>query len=395
MRQLAYSRPTLEHLENRWAPTILASVKNGILTVSGAADNSTDTVLVKETSANTFEVDDVTSGGSSTVVASGLTDVNSVRLNLTGTSNILSVDLGGNTLAGSLIANLGNTNNSLSVADGTISGSLRVRGGSGTDAVTIGSADTTLTVAHDSSVRLESLSGDSIKVLSGVTFQDDLSGSAASTTLNQGSTVQDSLHVFGGGGDSSVTVNGTVGGNLSVGGGFCHHDQAGSTSLTLGASGSVGGNLYFSGSGASDNLDIAGTITGNAFVRMFGSNNSATVESTASIGGADFRFGNGSSALTLAGTIGTSGSTGTVLRVSTGNGADTVTFSASAVINGNARVRLGSGADNVSLKDSAIVTGTFALQGRAASSFHGSATTNHPTLDLSAFKGTTDSSPNP
>jgi hypothetical protein len=49
----------------------------------------------------------------------------------------------------------------------------------------------------------------------------------------------------------------------------------------------------------------------------------------------------------------------------------------------------------VSLQDSATVTGTFVAKGGANSTLHGSKQTNHATLDLSAFKGTQDSSPNP
>ncbi len=418
MKERQRARPSLEQLEDRWCPAVTASVKNGILTVSGTPASSADTILVKETAANAFEVDD-----GSTVVASGLTGVSTVKLALTGSTDVVSVDLGGNTLSGSLTANLGNTNTTLTVADGTISGALRVSGGSsGTDTFTLGGSGTTLTVADDSSVKLSTQAGNSVDVLSGVTLSDDFFASAASVTLESGATVTDTFKATG----STVTVDGTVGGNLDVNGGpvglggcggFGGFGRRGSlfapfggtrggfagsgsgqtsTALTLGSRGSVGGNLNFSGNGSSDSMDIAGTVSGAANVRLSGSSESATVESGASIGqSANFVFGNGTDSLTVAGTIGTSGYTGTLLTVSVGGGANTLSTLDSAAINGSARIRLGSGTDTVSLQDSATVTGTFTLTGGASSTFHGSTQTNHPTLSLTNFKGTQDSSPNP
>jgi hypothetical protein len=387
MKLRSRARPTLERLEDRWCPTISAVVKHGVLTVSGAAVNPTDTVLVKETAPNTFEVDD-----NGAPVATGLANVSSIKLKLTGASNVISVDLGGNTLTGSLTAYLGKTNNTLSIADGTISGRLAVLGGSGTDSVTLGNVDTTLTVARDSAVLLGSQTGNSVEVSTGVTFSDDLAASGATVALDSGSTVSDWLGVAGG----SITVNGTVGGSLVAGGEFGEHRATGSTSLTLGSTGSVAGSLYFFGHGSGDSVDIAGTVSGRAEVRLFGNNSTTTVEKGASIGGrADFVFANGTDSLTLAGTIGTAGNTGTALTVRGGNGATTVDILGTAVINGDARLRLGSGANQVSLHDPATVTGTFALKAGAASTFHGSVQPNHKTLDLTAFQGTQDNSPNP
>src|SRR5579885_2520450 len=211
MKERQSARPSLEQLEARWCPAVTASVKNGILTVSGTPASSADTILVKETAANAFEVD-----AGSTVVASGLTGVSTVKLALTGSTDVVSVDLGGNTLSGSLTANLGNTNTTLTVADGTISGALRVSGGSsGTDTFTLGGSGTTLTVADDSSVKLSTQAGNSVDVLSGVTLSDDFFASAASVTLESGATVTDTFKATG----STVTVDGTVGGNLDVNGG--------------------------------------------------------------------------------------------------------------------------------------------------------------------------------
>jgi hypothetical protein len=52
-------------------------------------------------------------------------------------------------------------------------------------------------------------------------------------------------------------------------------------------------------------------------------------------------------------------------------------------------------ANAISLHDWAAITGTFTLKAGAASTFHGSTQTNHPTLDLTRFKGTQDGGPNP
>jgi hypothetical protein len=193
-------------------------------------------------------------------------------------------------------------------------------------------------------------------------------------------------------------VNGTVGGSLVVGGEFGegHGSLSGSTSFTLGSSGSVADNLYLFSHGNGDSVDIAGKVSGRAVVRMFGNYSTATVEDGASIGErADFAFGNGTDSLTLAGTIGTTGNTGTALTVTAGRGANTVQILGTAVINGDARLRLGSGANVISLHDAATVTGTFALRAGNASAFDGSVQPNHKTLDLSAFKGTQNNGQNP
>jgi hypothetical protein len=394
MKQRYRIRPSVEQMEDRWCPTVTASVKNGILTVAGTPTNATDLVQVKETAANTFEVDDA-----GTVVASGLT-ATSVKLNLTGTTDLVSVDLGGNKLAGSLVANLSNTSTTLTVADGTISGSLLVSG-RGTDSVTLGSAGTTLSVARDSDVDLDNSTNAIVNVLSGVSFTDDLFASGTSVTLAAGATVKDWLAIQGPRSGVTATVNGTVGGGLIVEGGFggfCGGSSSTSsaTSLTLGSTASVGGNLYFASAGTNDTLDVAGKVSGSLEVAMLGSNEAATLESGATIGGrADFLFGKGTDALTVAGTIGTSGNTRTALTVEAGNGGNTIEILGSAVINGSARVRLGSGTNTVSLHDPATVTGTFTLKADTGTTFHGSVQTNHPTLDLTGFKGTQDSSANP
>jgi hypothetical protein len=402
MKQPRHARPSLEQLEDRWCPAVTAAVKNGILTVAGTPAASTDTVLVKETAANTFEVDD-----GSTVVASGLTGATSVKLSLIGSTDIVSVDLGGNTLAGNLCASLGSTSTTLTVFDGSISGRLKVSGQGSGDAVTLGGTGTTLTVADDSSVNLGTQAGNSVTVLSGVTFSGDLFIAAASATIDgtvDGDlSVNSSPHGFGGGGCGGGFGDvGGFGGGARFGGGCGGHSQGGSSSsttsssLTLGSTASVGGNLSFAASGTSDSVDIAGKVSGNLRVTMLGSTETATLESTASVGGkAAFAFGNGTDTLSLAGTIGTSGNTGTALTVTAGSGANKVSILDSAVINGGARIRLGSGANAVSLQDSATVTGTFALKAGSASTFHGSTQTNHPTLDLSGFQGTQDNSANP
>jgi hypothetical protein len=394
MNQRYRTRPSVEQMEDRWCPTVTASVKNGILTVAGTPTNATDLIQVKETAANTFEVDEA-----GTVVASGLT-ATSIKLNLSGTSDLVSVDLGGNTLAGSLVANLGNTSTNLTMADGTISGALNVSG-RGTDTVTLGSTDTTLSVARDSAVDLDNSTTAIVDVLSGVSFTDDLFASGTSVTLAAGATVKDWLAIQGGRSGVTANVNGTVGGGLIVKGGFggfCGGSSSttSTTSLTFGSTGSVGGSLFFASGGTNDNLDIAGKVSGGVKAVMLGSNETATLESGASIGGrADFLFGKGTDSLMIAGTIGASGNTKTALSVETGNGGNTIEIPGSAVINGSVRIRLGSGTNTVSLHDPATVTGTFTLKDGTATTFHGSTQTNHPTLDMTGFKGTQDSSANP
>jgi hypothetical protein len=419
MKQQLRARLSLEPLESRWCPALTAGVSHGLLTISGAAASPSDTITVKETAANTFEVDD-----NGTAVSTDLANVNSVRINLSGSAgHILNVDLGTFTLSGNLSINLGGGTNALNVSDGSITGRLSIAGGSGTDTVDLGGTGT-LSVGKNTLVDLGAPADNSLTVQSGVTLSGSLvTGGVNNVTLAQGSSVARDLLIFGGNSGSTVDVEGSVGRDLAVVNPFFAGNQQSSTTLTLGSTASVGndliflnarsnafnsqlttaagstigGSLYYLGSGKGDVVDLAGSVAKNALLDMRGGNNQVTLESGATISGAaGFFFGNGDNALKLDGTIGTSGSTATTLFVAAGSGSNTVTLDPTATVNGSARIRLGSGNNTLDLHDAATITGTLTAKGggNSSSTFHGSTTTSHPNLNVTGFPNT-DGSANP
>jgi hypothetical protein len=432
-------RLTVEALEDRWCPAITASFSNGLLTVTGTAVTN---VTVKETAPAAIEIDD----GSTVLYGSGganpgFTSVNSIKLNLTA-PNVVNVDLGGNTLAGNLSANLGNGANTMSVVNGTISGRLSVRGGTGADAVTLGSAGKTLAVSGETSVRLGGQTGDSLSVLGGVTLSheletsaatvtlasastvDELEAQAASVTLSAGSTVNHDVYVSGGSAGTTVDAEGKIGGYLVVVGGYYKGNQTMASSLTIGAAASVGGsvafynaysnanpsklttaagssiggNLYYNASGQGDTVVLGGSVGsstkgGYVDLDMRNGTNTVTVQSTAVIAKkAEVEFGNGTNSLTFGGTVGQTGNTNTALFVTAGTGNNTVTLLGSTVVNGSATVNLGNkrgaGVNTLDLRDAATITGTLTANGggNAQSTFKGSVQpNNHPTLAVTGF----------
>src|SRR5262245_13295136 len=157
-------RPRLGRLEDRTVPSVSASVAGGLLTVSGAATNAGDAIKIVQTANNTFDVFD----GAVKVNASPLPASN-VRLALTSANDIAQIDLGGFSLSGSVGANLGNGDNTLSVGHGTIGGYLNVYGGRGRDAVTLdGLAQGSLSVGRNVYIALDGGAVDSLHVTSGV-----------------------------------------------------------------------------------------------------------------------------------------------------------------------------------------------------------------------------------
>src|SRR5262245_10517492 len=118
------NRLALEALEARWCPALTTSLNDGVLTISGTADNGTISVVQDSTTAGTITVSD------GTVAADGgpFTGVTSIRLNLTSADDKVTIDLGGLALEGSVVANLGAGANTLSVSNGEIGGTLAVRG---------------------------------------------------------------------------------------------------------------------------------------------------------------------------------------------------------------------------------------------------------------------------
>jgi hypothetical protein len=377
MKKSIHARPAIEVLEDRWCPAITASLKNGLLTLTGTA---TGTLAVKETAQGT-----ITISNGATVFAG----VKSVSLKLTAPENV-TVDLGGHSLA-NLTADLGNGTNALSILDGTITGGLAVHGGSGADAVTVGdgTGKTTLTVKHGTFIDLGGQAGDVLTLAQGSTV-DNLITKAAGVTLDAGSTVRHEAIISGGPAGITVDAEGKVGGNLLVLGGWWQGNRSRSSSVTVGAKAviggdlsflnawfdahpstlttatgsSIGGNLHYSGTGLGDTVTLGGTVGsgghgGSVDLDLRGGNNKVTLASGSVISRhADIDFGNGNNSLSVAGTIGTGGQPHPVLTVHAGGGANEVDFQGTAKVNGAARVHLGSGKNTLDLHDGFTLGGT-------------------------------------
>ena len=229
------SRLNVEMLEDRSVPTVTASVVSGSLIIVGDATAASDLTITASsstagTTADTFTVvDGATTIGTFTGVTADLV------LNLTNSDDTVAVDLGGLSTTGGIRANLGNGANSLTVDNGTVTGPLNVRGGTGADAVTLG-ATTALTVNGNARVSLGGSADDSLELGANATVNGLLAALAVEhVTLDAGSTVGKSADVIAGRDATTVDLNGTVTGSAV----FVGSNQAD----TLNATGSIGGNL--------------------------------------------------------------------------------------------------------------------------------------------------------
>src|SRR5580704_3089361 len=152
-------RLALETLEDRAVPAVAvasavtARVVNGNLTIKG--DNSAaSNIAITATDTNADGVADtfaVTNNGTSVGTFGGVTK--DVALRLSNNDDTVSIDLGGLSTPRSLSVSMAKGTNALTVADGTVNGSLNISGGSGADTVTLGGAKG-LTVDHGVSVDL-------------------------------------------------------------------------------------------------------------------------------------------------------------------------------------------------------------------------------------------------
>jgi len=360
-------RLAVERLEDRWCPALTATLRSGTLLISGSADNGAISIVQDSTTAGTINVTD----GSTAVSGAPFTGVNNIRLNLTDADDKVTIDLGGQTLSGSVTASLGDGANDLSVVNGTIGGRLAVNAGNGDDTVTLGDGTKSLSVKD---VSLGLFGGmDTVDVKSAVDITRSLTTIYANdVTLDAGSTANN-INIFGGSAGNTVTVAGDVTGTLYVNSFFFFGSDAG-TSLTV--SGDVDGNLIFVGSNQDDTLDVTGSVGRSLAASTLGGADNVTV------GGAvtnslSLDTGAGDDQVTLSNAVG--GRT----FVSAGAGDDTLTISSGAKLGDNAVVSMGAGNDTVTLDDAATFTNLFVNGGTGTDTLIG--TTTKPGLTLVSF----------
>jgi hypothetical protein len=335
MKAFARTHLTVEALEDRAVPAVMASVIHGDLVVLGdpkaashlsitASDTNADKV------ADTFKVMD----GTATVgTFSGVT--HDLILRLGKEDDAVTIDLAGLSTPHGIRANLGGGDNSLSILNGTVKGAVLVRGGADGNVVTLGGA-TALTVnggvfAH--------FAGPGNGVL-------ELKGSA----LVKGNVVTDDVASV------KLDAGSAVGKNVI--------DHGGAAADTLSVTGAVGGDVVFFGGKGADTLNVTGTV-GGSVIAFLGAGNDVAKVGGAVAGGVFLDGGPGNDTLTLSGAV--AGRT----AVFGGKGNDVVTVAATARLNKAAGIVLGKGDDTFTLSGAAVFRNLFAQGGRGGNTFVG------------------------
>lgn len=335
-------RLSLEALEARWCPALTATLASGVLTISGTADNGTIAIAQDATTAGTVTVSD----GTTAVTLRPFTGVKSIKLNLTEADDTVAVDLGGQTLAGRITANLGAGANSLSVTNGTLTGGLSVSGDTGNEGGRCGHGG----------------------FRGGPGFRGGRGSTTADTGIDTvliaaGATVG-GLSAKAGQGGAAVTVEGEVTGEVSVDALF---RGTSSNATTLDLTGEVDGSVRFTGGSLADSLSISGDVGGGVFALTGAGADKVSLSGTVTRGllldtGAD------------ADTIALSGTVGGRAAVSAGSGDDTLTIDASARFLSTTLISMGAGADSVTLDDAATFTALLINGGTGTDVFTGTAT---------------------
>lgn len=240
-------RLALEELEKRDCPALTISVVPGTLLIQGTP---TGPLAITEPAPGKIQVTD-NSRNLGTYSANGNLIVNLARF-----PSSVGVDLMGNRFGGNVLLNLGlggpPGSDTVSVADGTVGGSLTILSGSGEENLelgeTVGGVTAPLTVGGPVSVTgraagNNSTPGDVLTLFSGST----LSGTLSTAFI-------DTLELFG-----------NVAGNLYA------TDPGSYHSLTVGIFGSVGKNVAVTGSSLDDSFTLeapTGLIGGNLSVNL-------------------------------------------------------------------------------------------------------------------------------
>jgi fibronectin-binding autotransporter adhesin len=323
-------RLALERLEHRWCPALTASLSAGTLTIAGTADNGSIAITQDATTPGTMSVAD----GTAAVGNSPFTGVKNLRLNLTSADDKVTIDLGGQTLSGNVLANLGGGADSLTVQNGTLGGNLIVNDSSAAGCGPHGSRATSTADTGLDTINL-----------------------AAGTTVK-------GMGVQTGQGGADVTVAGHVTGDLAVDA-FFRAGSANGSSLTM--TGTVDGNLLFAGSNLADSLTVSGNV-GKSLVAATGAGDDS-VSVTGSVGrNLWLDTGAGADTIELGGAVG--GRT----SVDAGPGDDKLTIDATANFQGKALINLGAGNDSVTLSDNAAITTMLINGGAGSNTFTGTAT---------------------
>jgi hypothetical protein len=332
------NRLGVEALEDRCVPAVTASIRFGVLSVTGSS--TAPGLTITQTAAGAFAVED----GGNPVTITGSGTVRNVFVRLGSSDDTVLIDLGGETLAGSVTAWLGGGANDLTVQTGTIGRALTVLGGSGDEVVTL--ADD-LEVNGPASV---ALNGGIDTLTVDATLASYLTTAGVDEVTLAGSVGRGATFV-GDANGSLVDISGSVGGTVTFVGSFLggwFGGGGGPNELALRDGAEVGGVLYkgaFLGSSV-DTVTIEGgvTVNGSVYVATNGGDDVVTVGDALIEGKAAFLLGSGNDNLVFGATVG--GGRGSALTVDAGFGDDEVEIADTAAINGNSAILLGFGNDS-------------------------------------------------
>ncbi len=188
-----------EQVESRVCPAVLVDLgSNGDLAVSG------DTAGVVAITALDSDSYQVTEGGVVVATVDGVS--RGIRVDFGASSDVVTIDLAGQTVNGNVQIDLGDGDNSLTLTDGTIRGHLVIQGGAGID---------TIGVQNDISVRKNTQvdlgAGNNVATVSGthfgqLTIQTDAGNDVL--TIDADADVAKHAKVRLGGGDNTFTTEG-------------------------------------------------------------------------------------------------------------------------------------------------------------------------------------------
>lgn len=385
-------RLSLENLESRYA-LATAVLSGGNLTVSelsAAAD-----LLIEQTAANTWAV----SSGGVAITGSPFANVTGNITVRTGSADdLIEIDLNGFAAPKNLVISAGGGANTIAIHDGTITKTLDIKTGSGSDDVSL----TNVSVGSNTSVNL----GHGVNFLDIVDSNFEKYALIITGSGNDDVTIGDGLTpvTFGGsltlldyGGandaleiEALVEIDGTlstdnwnevvlvagaeVHGNVYYNGGFNVLNE-------LIVQGTIDGHLLFIGNKYTDLLTLeAGSVVGRSVSASLGAGNDVATfagtigaslnldassgNDTVYLGGnianrVTVLLGSGADTLYYTGEIGVAPSTSSRLTIDAGSGNDRVEIEATGVVNGQMNVNMGSDNDVLVLVDGATVTSAF------------------------------------
>ncbi len=344
MKRTRATRLEVEMLEDRYLPSVTAGVLNGTLTVTALGQTK---LAITESSSGAIQVSD---NGKAVGTYSNVTK--GAVITLDNHSDSVFVNLGGNTLHGSLNVTMGNGTNCLDLINGTITGALTITGGTVTDAIVLGGdglgtprSFPAFTVAGDTTVNSGLGGNDTLVLNSGVTMKGNLAVlSANSFTLAAGSSVLGNASICGGFASNTDVIAGNVGKELKV--------LGANKPDTLIMTGSARiGSLFANLGDGNDTLNLQGTVAGNVTVNTGGGANAISVGGK--VGGTpSFNLGSGTDSLTISGAFGAGANT-LALDIDGGKGKDIVTLTQGSFMNGDTGIALG--AENSSLTLAGII----------------------------------------